>query len=254
MNTSLATLHFNGHDIRKDADGRVSLNDLWKSAGAKYKQDPRTWKAQKGNKAFIDHISNAPDSGHLPVLVSARGHNGGTYAVPQIALAYAKGLSHALHALVNEVFFQRIKEDANPELIVERAVKAFRRKGLTDAQISARIQGQQARNLLTATAGTHGVRGEGFRDITNAIYMPLLGGTAAQVRQREQLPAKANIRDSRTVLELRAIEFAELLATESIEVKKVFGNEACVNECYRAGVEVNAAVMRSRGHQPRLSS
>lgn len=254
MSNELAILNFNGHQIGRDAEGRVSLTDLWKSAGAQYKKDPGTWKAQKQNKGFITHISNTPNLGGLKVLDTKRGNGGGTYAHPQIALAYAKSLSHKLHAFVNEVFFDRAKEEANPELIIDRAIKTFRRKGLSDAQISARIQGQQARNLLTTTASTHGVRGEGFRDITNAVYMPILGGTAAQVRRRDSLPAKANIRDSRSVLELRAIEFAELLACENIEQKNVFGNEACVNECYRAGAEVKAAVMRSRGHQQRVSS
>lgn len=250
----LETINFNGHEISKDAEGRVSLTDLWKSAGAQHKKDPGSWRRNKSNKGFIAHIANTPNLGGLPVIDTKSGKGGGTYAHPQIALAYAKSLSHKLHAFVNEVFFDRVKEEANPELIVERAVKGFRRKGLSDAQIGARIQGVQARNLLTSVAGLHGVRGEGFRDITNAVYMPILGGTAAQVRRRENLPEKANIRDSRSVLELRAIEFAELLATENIENKKCFGNEACTNECYRAAVEVNGAVMRSRGHMPRISS
>lgn len=254
MSDQLANLNFNGHEISKDAEGRVSLTDLWKSAGAQHKKDPGTWKKWKGNKEFIAHISNTPNSGGLKVIETKRGNGGGTYAHPQIALAYAKSLSHKLHAFVNEVFFDRVKEEANPELIVDRAIKGFRRKGLTDAQISARIQGVQARNQLTETAGKHGVRGEGYRDITNAIYMPLLGGTAQQVRQRQGLPEKANLRDNCSVLQLRAIEFAELLAAENIEGKRVFGNEACTNECYRAGVEVTNAVLRSRGQQPGLSS
>lgn len=246
MNTELATLNFNGHQISRDADGRVSLTDLWKSAGAQHKKDPGTWKAQKQNKGFIAHISNTPNSGGLKVLATKRGNGGGTYAHPQIALSYAKSLSHKLHAFVNEVFFDRVKEEANPELIVERAVKSFRRKGLSDAQISARIQGVQARNKLTEVCSKHGVRDAGFRDVTNAIYMPLLGGTAADVRKSLGLPLRANLRDSMSVIELRTVELAELVSAENIEGKRVFGTQACVNECYKAAAEIGGALLRSR--------
>jgi len=243
---SLATINFNGHEISKDAEGRVSLTDLWKSAGAQHKKDPGTWKKWKGNKDFIAHIQNTPKTGCYPVMATKAGKGGGTYAHPQIALAYAKGLSHKLHAFVNEVFFDRVKEESNPELIVERAVKTFRRKGLTDAQISARIQGVQARNKLTEVCGKHGVRDAGFRDVTNAIYMPLLGGTAADVRKSLGLPVKANLRDTMSVIELRTVELAELVSAENIQEKRVFGTQACVDECYKAAAEIGGALVRSR--------
>lgn len=246
MSNELETINFNGHEISKDAEGRVSLTDLWKSAGAQHKKDPNTWKAQKQNKGFIAHISNTPNSGSLKVLDTKRGNGGGTFAHPQIALAYAKSLSHKLHAFVNEVFFDRVKEEANPELIVERAVKSFRRKGLSDEQISARIQGVQARNKLTEVCGKHGVRDAGFRDVTNAIYMPLLGGTAADVRKSLGLPVKANLRDNMSVIELRTVELAELVSADNIQKKRVFGAQACVDECYKAAAELGGALVRSR--------
>jgi len=246
MKNALQPLDFNGTQISRDAEGRVSLTDLWKSAGAQHKKDPNTWKKWKGNREFIDHILNTPNSGGLEVIATKAGRNGGTFAHPQIALAYAKSLSHKLHAFVNEVFFDRVKEEANPELIVERAVKGFRRKGLTDAQISARIQGVQARNKLTEVCGKHGVRDGGFRDVTNAIYMPLLGGTAADVRKAQGLPAKSNVRDSLSVIELRTVELAELVSADNIQKKRVFGNQACVDECFKAAAEIGTALVRSR--------
>ena len=252
MNTP--AIHFNAEAIRKDETGRINLTDIWKSAGSPYQKRPAAWFNTETAVKYIGATAKRLKVATNDLLITRVGRGGGSFADKLIALEYARYLSPKLAVLVNENFFERIEEEKNPELIVERAVRTFRRRGLSDAQIGARIQGVQARNLLTSVAGTHGVRGEGFRDITNAVYMPILGGTAAQIRQRDNLPEKANIRDSRSVLELRAIEFAELLATENIETKNCFGNEACVNECYRAGVEVNAAVMRSRGHSPRLSS
>jgi hypothetical protein len=252
MSNELATLSFNGYDIRPDENGNISLTLLWKAAGANAYKRPADWQREDGAK-YLKQVGLDLKVGITQLLIKTKGRNGGTSAIPEIALEYAKYLHPKLARLVNQVFLQRVEEEKNPELIVDRAIKTFRRRGLTDEQIAARIQGVQARNYLTSVATTHGVRGEGYRDITNAIYMPVLGGTAAQVRKRENLPEKANIRDSRPVLHLRAIEFAELLAAENIKGKNAFGNEACVNECYRAGVEVTNAVLRSRGQQPRLS-
>lgn len=246
MNDSLQTFNFNGHQIGVDAEGRVSLTDLWKSGGAHHKKDPGSWRRNKSNKGFIAHISNTPNLGGLEVLATKSGKGGGTYAHRQIALSYAKSLSHKLHAFVNEVFFDRVKEEANPELIVERAIKNFRRKGLSDAQISARIQGVQARNKLTEICGQRGVRDVGFRDITNAIYVPLMGGTAVQVRKALGLPDKSNLRDNMSVIELRTVELAELVSAENIEQKRVFGTRACVDECYKAATEIGGALVRSR--------
>jgi hypothetical protein len=244
---NLATIHFNGHNLRPDENGNLNLTDFWRAAGSPHKKEPGIWKNQKGNKAFIAHILNTHKKGGLPIIVSKAGrHGSGTVAHPQIALAYAKFLNHELHALVNATFFERVKEEANPELIVERAVKTFRRRGLSDEQISARIQGVQARNKLTEVCGKHGVRDAGFRDITNAIYMPLLGGTAADVRKAQGLPVKANVRDSLSVIELRTLELAELVSADNIQNKRVFGNQACASVCYQTAAEISGALVRSR--------
>jgi hypothetical protein len=254
MKTTAITLPRLAAIVSTDADGRVNLTDLWKAAGSPYQQRPAAWFSTEAATKYLAATAKKLKVAKNDLLQTRAGRGGGSYGNKFIALEYARYLNADLAVAVNEVFFERIAEEKNPELIVDRAINIFRRKGLSDAQIGARIQGIQARNLLTETAGRHGVRGEGFRDITNAVYMPVLGGTAAEIRKREHLPEKANIRDSRSVLQLRAIEFAELLATENIEQKRVFGNEACVNECYRAGVEVRNAVMRSRGQQSRVSS
>lgn len=240
-------LSFNGFDLSPDENGNLNLTNFWRAAGCPHKKEPGIWKNQKGNKEFIAHILNTHKKGGLPIIVSKAGrHGGGTVAHPQIALAYAKFLNHELHALVNSTFFERVAEEKNPELAVERAVRSFRRKGLTDAHINARLQGVQARNKLTEIAARHGVRDAGFRDITNAIYMPLLGGTAADVRRAQGLPAKANLRDTMSVIELRTVELAELVSAENIEQKRVFGASACVDECYKAASELGGALIRSR--------
>lgn len=233
--------------VTADADGRLNLTDLWKQANSPYQQRPAAWMALESVAKYLDATAKKLKVAKSDLLITKSGRGGGTFSHKLVALEYARYLSPKLAVAVNEVFFERVAEEKDPEITARRAMAGFRKQGLSEVQIAVRMQGIQARNLLTSVAGKHGVRGEGYRDLTNAIYMPLLGGTAQQVRQRENLPERANIRDSRSLLQLRAIEFAELLGAENIEAKGCFGNEACVNECYRAGVEVKNAVLRSRG-------
>lgn len=232
--------------VARDATGRLNLTDIWKQVSSPYQQRPAAWFALASTDKYLEATAKKLKVAKSDLLVTRPGRGGGSFAEKLVALEYARYLSPKLAVAVNEVFFERVAEEKDPGLTTKRAIEAYRKQGLSEAQIAVRMQGIQARNLLTSMAQRHGVREGGFRDLTNAIYMPLLGGTAAQVRQRENLPEKANIRDSRSLLQLRAIEFAELLSAENIQTKRAFGNEACVNECYRAAVEVREAVLRSR--------
>lgn len=232
--------------VAADPAGRLNLTDIWKQVSSPYQQRPAAWFALASTDKYLEATAKKLKVAKSDLLITKAGRGGGSFAHKLVALEYARYLSPKLAVAVNEVFFERVAEEKDPGLTTKRAIEAYRKQGLSEAQIAVRMQGIQARNHLTTVAARHGVRDGGYRDLTNAIYMPLLGGTAQQVRQRENLPEKANIRDSRTLLQLRAIEFAELLGAENIETKGVFGNEACVNECYRAGLEVKNAVLRSR--------
>ncbi len=67
-------------------------------------------------------ILNAAQNG---IIKSKRGKGGGTYGIRQVALEYAKYLDADLAVIVNEVFFQRIEEEKNPDLIGQRYIKAY---------------------------------------------------------------------------------------------------------------------------------
>ena len=242
-----ATLTFNGHEIRPDANGNLDLTAFWRAAGSPYKKEPGIWKNQKSNKAFIAHILNTHKKGGLPVIVAKAGrHGGGTVAHPQIALAYAKFISHELHALVNATFFERVREEENPELILERAIKTYERRGFTPEHIATRLNAKATRVLFTAALARHGVTTDGFRLCTNATYYALFGGPAALVRKKVGATTKANPRDHMSMLQLRTVELSEMLATEGIERSGAFGNEACVNESNRAARNVARLVTQHR--------
>lgn len=247
MKNELATLTFNGFEIKPDLNGNLNLTDFWRAAGSPYKKEAGIWKNQKGNKAFIEHIVNTHKKGGLPIIASKAGKHGSTVAHPQIALAYAKFLSHELHALVNKIFFERVAEEKNPDLILDRAVKTYERRGFTPEHIATRLNAKATRVLFTSTLARHGVTsGEGFRLCTNAVYYPLFGGPAAVVRQKVGAKPKDNPREHMSQIQLRTVELSEMLAMEGIEASGAFGVDACVNETNRAARNVAAMVVRHR--------
>ncbi|KAA6348670.1 hypothetical protein EZS27_003903 [termite gut metagenome] len=182
--------------------GMISLTDLWKAAGSNPQQTPAKWQETESAKGFLLAVSRLLNIAKNDVLKSKQGKGGGTYAHKQVALEYAQYLDPQLGVLVNEVFFQRIEEEKNPDLAVNRAIKTYKKQGRSDKWIMERLEGKGIRNLFTSTLAEHGVNGEGYRDCTNAIYNPLLGGKAEMVRKERNLPKSANIRDNLSFIEL----------------------------------------------------
>ena len=232
---TLIPFAFGGITIGKDAEGRVSLTDLWKAAGNPKKKRPVDWLGRDSTQELIEVAASliVPKMGPLELVASHSGRYGGTYAQQQIALSYAKWLSPELHLFVNQVFFERVAEEKNPDLITERAVSTYKKQGKDEAWIRKRMLGMATRSLLTGTLSKHGVTGEGYKHCTNAIYTPLFGGGAETVRQKKNLPAKANTREHMSAEELTAVELAEQLAAGNIAKRNIRGNANCESECLR---------------------
>lgn len=206
----------------------VSLTDLWKEAGSINKKDPNTWLGRESTIELIDTICTILNTPKTGVLKSKRGKTGGgTWAHKNVALAYAKWLDPKLHILVNEVFFERIEEEKNPEFAIDRVVRTYEKQGKDKTWIASRVDGRIKRNFFTAKLSEHGVTGDGYKNCTNAVYNGLFGGTATVVREKKGLTAKDNIRDNLSIVELAAISLSEALSMERIEKENVFGNAKC---------------------------
>lgn len=240
-----------GYQIARDEIGRISLTDIYKAAGSPSKKDPSTWQQRDSAIELITtvcQILNTPKEG---VLKSKRGkHGGGTFGHKQIALAYAKYLDPKLHVAVNQIFFERLEEEKNPDLILNRAVETYKKKGKTEDWIGERLKGKAARLNFTKTLSVHGVSGIGFGNCTNAIYKPLWGGDAKLVRNKKGLPEKSNTRESMSKVELAAVGLAELLAANNIEKLNIYGNAKCEAECFKTGNFVAQAVINSQKNLP----
>lgn len=105
--------------VSTNADGLISLTDLWKAAGGENRNRPGEWLKTDGVRKFVGAVANGEDSRHF--VQTKPGPGGGTFAHWQIALAYAKWLSPALHMQVNEVFMRYKSGDATlAEEVIEK--------------------------------------------------------------------------------------------------------------------------------------
>ncbi len=148
---------------------------------------------------------------------------------------------------------ERLEEEANPELAVERgnarATKAWHKQGKKESWIDARIKGVSTRKAFTSKLATHGVHGQaGFRNCTNAIYTPLYGGTTEVVRMKKDLSPKDSIRDNMSEVELAATQLSELLALQTIEDQNLKGNGQCELACSHAAKSVATAILQNKRH------
>lgn len=228
-------------------NGMISLTDLWKEAGSPKSKDPNTWSNRESTIELIDTISTFLNTPKMGVLKSKRGKTGGgTWAHKNIALAYAKWLDPKLHILVNEIFFERVEEEKNPDLIVDRAIKGYQRHGKDQKWISTRMESKVKRNYFTQCLGQHGVTKDGFRNCTNAVYTGLFGGTTAVVREKKGLQPKENIRDNLSITELAAISLSEALAMEDIENNNRRGSAQCELSTSNATRSVAKAIIENR--------
>lgn len=189
--------------IRADNNELASLTDLWKQAGSPDSRRPKDWLYTKEAIEFVEHIKNLK-GGDSPLLVVKAGRSGGTFADPQIALKYAQYLSPNFQKIVNDVFIERIEEEIDPELGVQRAVERHSRRlkaiGRDDQAIAKRLKTVEKRNTLTSTLRDHGVTGSkfywenGFAQVTEAEYLGWKGKKTSDLKKDLGIE-KGNLRD-----------------------------------------------------------
>lgn len=250
----MQSITLGGQPLKTNADGLVSLTDLYQAAcrqgWAEGKLEPKKWAqtphAKKSGSTgkvsvsggpgrdFVDFVADNLKVNAADVYKAVRGkHGGGTFAHWQIALAYAKYLSPALHMQVNEVYARYKTGDVT--LAAEIADKA---KPADAAWLAKRVQSTVARNSLTSTLAAHGVAGKGFADCTNAIYKNVLGGKKSEICAARGLRKSTNLRNIMDAEQLTVTAMSELVATKRIETRNVRGNQACTDHCDWAGWSV----------------
>lgn len=96
MITSFPDLVYNSVRIRYNAEGLLSLTDMWHAVGAPKDKSPEAWRRYAGAD-FIDFVTQYLHEDKSRFIRLSRGRSGGTWAHWRIALAYARYLSPAFY-------------------------------------------------------------------------------------------------------------------------------------------------------------
>ena len=185
------------------------------------------------------------------VLRKRQGRTGGSRAHPLAAVSYARFVSPEFHAWANQVILERIEERDDAELAVvrahQRAAAIWRRQGRDEKWIQHRLASIPVRHRFTDTLKAHGItEGVEYAACTNAIYKPLLGGTAKEALIELDLPANANLRDHLEVKELAAVSLSEASAEDLIAEHDLRGQAECESACRASASAIAKALDHAR--------
>lgn len=246
----MKNLDYNGFIIHRiEQSGWVNLTDMWRAVGSPPTKRVNDWLNNQDTENLVVAIARGLNTTPSCIYQTRRGRGGGTYAVPDLAIAYAEYLSAGFHAWVLNAVRERIEEEANPELAYnrgrERAVKGWKRRGKTNDWIQDRINGIENYKQHTMVLATHGVtnsgRSNGYAACANAINIEVLGGTSKELKAELGIREKASLRDNLNRVKLTGLSFAEAMADEDIEAENLYGNAQCKQACTKAGLRVAAA-------------
>jgi hypothetical protein len=82
--------------VQQDADGRFSLNDLHRAAGAEERHQPSKWLRGQQAQELIVELS----TGQIRPVETAQGNGGGTFVARELVYAYAMWISARFHLQV----------------------------------------------------------------------------------------------------------------------------------------------------------
>jgi len=119
-----------------------------------------------------------------------------------------------------KVGYERIEENEDPELSINRALKTYLQKGYSRNWINQRLKSIEIRKELTDEWEERGVKeGKEFAILTNEITEAWTGLSVKEYKKLKDLK-KENLRDNMTNLELVLNMLAETATTEISKKKK----------------------------------
>ena len=109
---------------------------------------------------------------------------------------------------------ERIDEEYDPEITINRAFEAYRRKGFSDDWINQRLKSIDARKEFTDELKNKGIKnGSDFAILTNLLTKIWSGYSVKEYKELKNLK-KENLRDNMTNTELVLNMLAEVSSTE----------------------------------------
>jgi len=130
---------------------------------------------------------------------------------------------------------ERIEETLDPELIAERLVATYERKGYTREWINQRLQAISARKELTDEWKDRGVRqGKEYAILTDELTRAWSGMSTRQYKNLKGLK-KESLRDNMSTTELTLNQLAEVATRELSRQEKPEGFENSQAVAHRGG-------------------
>jgi hypothetical protein len=240
-------LRHNGFELDFSEGQMISLTQLWRMMGCPENQNPYEWKRLPETKKLVEQISEEYKGGKSRILESKRGKGGETLAHHKLAIEYAGYLSVELRSLFLGWIKDRIEEESNPELAIkrgqDRAIAQWRKQGKSEQWIDTRLKGIDHRHTFTDSLKDHGVTtGYEFAGCTNAIYEPILGGTAKEIKEQRNIPVKTSLREGMSRSELAAVQLAEIIASERMDKANSQGFDECKAVAEKTSKAISQAI------------
>ena len=130
---------------------------------------------------------------------------------------------------------ERIEETLDPELIAERLVSTYERKGYTREWINQRLQAISARKELTDEWKDRGVQqGKEYAILTDELTKAWSGMTTRQYKNLKGLK-KQSLRDNMSTTELTLNQLAEVATRELSQPEQPEGFEASKRIAHAGG-------------------
>ena len=124
---------------------------------------------------------------------------------------------------------ERIDEEYDPEITINRALEAYRRKGYSDDWINQRLKTIDARHEFTDELKNKGIESsKDFAILTDTLTKIWSGYSVKEYKQLKNLK-KENLRDNMTNMELVLNMLAEVTSTEISKNSNEFGYNGALN-------------------------
>lgn len=115
---------------------------------------------------------------------------------------------------IAQIAVERVQEELDPGLAVDRAVKNWYARGRSDAWIMERLRTIKVRRAFTDEMQVHGAEGRDYAILTNIVHEGTFG---ISVKQHERLkslpPEKSQLREEMTTTELLLLALGEHTST-----------------------------------------
>ena len=130
---------------------------------------------------------------------------------------------------------ERIEEEINPALAIQRGMDSYRKRGMSEKWIKTRIETINSRNHLTDTLKDHGIKGNEYARTTNILYERTFELNAQDLREAKGLEDKDRLRDNMSENELTVVNISENLLEGIIKKNNSQGFKEIKEDAKAAG-------------------